>query len=586
MSLTRERIPAHLRQHVVEQDYAAYDEIDQAVWRFVLLQTYGRLQHSAHPVYAHGLAETGISVERIPRIQEMDACLSRHGWGAVCVDGFIPPRAFQEFQALGIMTIAADIRIPEHLAYTPSPDIIHESAGHAPILPDPAYRAYLERFGEVGARAFAAPRDARLDGAIRELSSLKEDARSSPEQIARAESAVREARDAAGPPSEAVLLSRLHWWTVEYGLVGSPEDYRIYGAGLLSSLGESHFCHEPSVRKLPLSRACVDVGYDITRPQPQLYVAESFEQLSEILEETAADLAQRRGGPAALEAALASGELATVELNSGIQISGVLGHVRQACGAPALLEFSGPCALAAGGRILPDEGPDAHPGGYVCPIGPLVDGRDPSTLSDRDLRAAAAPGETDRVELRFRAGPRVRGRVIGSVRASDGALQLLRLADASLEHRDARQRVDAKRCALALGASVRRAFAGPADPRYWPPTDFPTTRAPLARRKARAGDGRLALYRDALRLWEAPASPELVSGFTRIADALRRDFPHEWLLRWNLLECLQKTDQGVVLACRLRDELLEIEERFPREVPISMGLRHLGFEPATRAGEN
>ena len=76
-----------------------------------------------------------------------------NGWGAVAVNGFIPPRAFQEFQALGIMTIAADIRSSNHLAYTPAPDIVHESAGHAPLIPDAPYAPYLRPFGGVGARA-------------------------------------------------------------------------------------------------------------------------------------------------------------------------------------------------------------------------------------------------------------------------------------------------------------------------------------------------------------------------------------------------------------------------------------------------
>ena len=117
---TRARIPAHLRQYVVDQDYDAYDEVDQAVWRFVMLQLYDSLRKTAHPAYVDGLAETGISVERIPSVGEMDRCLAEYGWGAVTVDGFIPPRAFQEFQALGIMTIAAAIRRRRHLAYTPA----------------------------------------------------------------------------------------------------------------------------------------------------------------------------------------------------------------------------------------------------------------------------------------------------------------------------------------------------------------------------------------------------------------------------------------------------------------------------------
>ncbi|MEO6600390.1 MAG: phenylalanine 4-monooxygenase, partial [Polyangiaceae bacterium] len=83
----RPRIPHNLRRFVVEQDYAQYTEVDQAVWRFVLLQTYQRLQHTAHQAYRQGLAQTGISVEKIPRIAEMSECLERFGWRAVCVDG-------------------------------------------------------------------------------------------------------------------------------------------------------------------------------------------------------------------------------------------------------------------------------------------------------------------------------------------------------------------------------------------------------------------------------------------------------------------------------------------------------------------
>ena len=94
-------VPAHLSRFVVEQDYAQYNEVDQAVWRFVLLQTHARLKASAHAAYSDGLRQTGISVERIPHIAEMDERLAPFGWGAVCVDGFIPPRAFRRSRRSG-----------------------------------------------------------------------------------------------------------------------------------------------------------------------------------------------------------------------------------------------------------------------------------------------------------------------------------------------------------------------------------------------------------------------------------------------------------------------------------------------------
>ena len=103
-------VPLHLRRFVVRQEYAQYSAVDQAVWRFVLLQMRARLAETAHPAYRDGLAATGISVERIPSVAEMNEKLSRFGWGAVCVDGFIPPRAFQEFQSRGLLPIAADMR--------------------------------------------------------------------------------------------------------------------------------------------------------------------------------------------------------------------------------------------------------------------------------------------------------------------------------------------------------------------------------------------------------------------------------------------------------------------------------------------
>src|SRR6478736_9509148 len=301
---TRERVPAHLRHLVVEQAYEQYNAVDQAVWRFVLTQIYDTLRHTAHPAYESGLAETGISIDHIPRIEEMDRCLARYGWGAVCVDGFIPPRAFVELQSLGILPIAADMRTVPHLVYTPAPDIIHEAAGHAPILPDARYAAYLRAIGEVGKNAFSSPEDARVYAAIFQLSEIKETPGVTPELVEHAEQRLERALEGVTYVSEASRISRLYWWTAEYGLVGTPRDYRLYGAGLLSSLWESHACHDAAVRKLPFSAECVEQGYDITRTQPQLFVARDFEQLFSVLGEVDATLAHRQGGDAALVAAL------------------------------------------------------------------------------------------------------------------------------------------------------------------------------------------------------------------------------------------------------------------------------------------
>jgi len=89
------------------------------------------------------------------------------------------------------------------------------------------------------------------------------------------------------------LLSRLHWWTVEYGLIGALGNPKIYGAGLLSSIGESVSCLEPAVKKIPYSIDAMSQPFDITTKQPQLFVCRDFEHLRNVLEEFASKMAIR-----------------------------------------------------------------------------------------------------------------------------------------------------------------------------------------------------------------------------------------------------------------------------------------------------
>jgi phenylalanine-4-hydroxylase len=141
-------LPAHLRPFVATQDHGAhYTPRDHAAWRFLLRRLRAQLAATAHPVYLEGLEKTGIRVDHIPSIDEMNRCLHALGWRAVVVDGFIPPAIFMEFQARRILVIALDMRSVEHLLYTPAPDIVHESAGHAPFLVDIDYAEFLQRFG-------------------------------------------------------------------------------------------------------------------------------------------------------------------------------------------------------------------------------------------------------------------------------------------------------------------------------------------------------------------------------------------------------------------------------------------------------
>ena len=559
------RIPHNLRRYVVEQDYAQYTEVDHAVWRFVLLQTYQRLEHTAHPAYRQGLAQTGISVERIPRIPEMSACLERFGWHAVCVDGFIPPRAFQEFQAASILPIAADMRSKDHLVYTPAPDIIHEAAGHAPILPAPEYAAYLRAIGEVGKKAFSSPEDAQVYAAIFELSELKETRGAPLASVTAAEARLGHALSAVSYTSEASRLSRLYWWTAEYGLVGTPSDYRLYGAGLLSSLWESHACHDASVRKLPLSAACIEQGYDITRTQPQLFVARDFEQLFTVLAEVDATLSHRKGGDVALSAAVQSEELATLLFEQERFVT-----AERACASGSakagLLTLRGRVGFGARGQLTRVF--DASEAGYHVPFGPLSHGQAP---------ALAAPGT--RISLRFAGGVELAGVLAEHSLDAHGQLASARLTDYHLSCAQSGLSERGAEYVWHVLPALVTAHAGALDPAFFPEVEASLVRVPKPQLLAARERALLGLYERAIAAFRTQLGSAAVPAFAAVHAELSRSFPDEWLLRWNLLECLCKLGEAApnagALGHTLRGELQALELKFAQREPIASGLRYL-----------
>jgi phenylalanine-4-hydroxylase len=561
-------VPAHLRRFVVEQDYAEYTAVDQAVWRFVLLQMRARLGETAHPAYREGLAQSGISVERIPSVAEMSERLGRFGWGAVCVDGFIPPRAFQEFQARGLLPVAADMRTREHLVYTPAPDIIHEAAGHAPILPEPAYAAYLRRIGEIGKRAFTVPEEDRVFQASYALSEVKEDPNASPASVLRVERELADAVASVPEDSEASWLSRLYWWTAEYGLVGELSNYRMYGAGLLSSLGESYSCHSPDVKKRALDEHCIHVGYDITRPQPQLFVARDFEQLHEVLDRVSKRLAVELGGRVALERGARSRELASLRFGSGAWALGVLEEVGPRLEEPAWIRLAGPTAIAWDGRIHERQRAQRSSELWLV-TGSLLDGVRVETLSDAALGEHA--DASGRATFRFRSGAVVSGRFRQALRDEDARLLHVELDDARLEF-PGRAPVELASYALVPLGDFVTAHAGAVDPTFHGETSFPDVRVPKPRRRSAC---ELELTRLYERVAATPRRPEAADELAAVHGVLERDFPHEWLLRWNVLERALKLPNAEPLARRIAAELEALELHYERREPIAMGLGFL-----------
>ena len=383
------RLPEHLRKYIVDQEYEHYTPVDHALWRYVMRQNYSYLKDAAYYPYIPGLKKAGLTIEKIPSLQEINDALAEIEWGAVTVDGFIPPAAFMEYQAWRVLVVAADIRTLDHIEYTPAPDIIHESAGHAPIISDVHYNKFLSHLGAVGAKAMFSKQDHELYEAIRALSILKETYGANPEEVKAAEDVLFRCQQNMGAPSEMALLSRLQWWTVEYGLIGPLDHPKIYGAGLLSSIGESSSCMRPEVKKIPYTIDAIHYPYDITKPQPHLFVTPTFENLLDVLREFESGMAMTTGGVSGLTKAISSEQICTIVLNNGVQVCGlVASFVEDHEFGTSWITTKGPSALCRDDKALKNSGKDQFPNGCTILIGRLnntqvgIDQLDKASLSE------------------------------------------------------------------------------------------------------------------------------------------------------------------------------------------------------------
>jgi len=555
--------PKHLLQFAVDQRYDDYTPVDHAVWRFIMRQNTFFLREYAHKVYFQGLLDTGISFERIPRIEEMNEILGKIGWGAVAVDGFIPPAAFMEFQAYKVLVIACDMRQIHHIEYTPAPDIVHEAAGHAPIIVDREYSNYLQRFGEVGARAMSSKKDFELYQAIRHLSILKEQPNSDANEVAEATRQVERRFANLGEPSEMALLSRLHWWTVEYGLIGSLENPKIYGAGLLSSIGESVSCLEPEVKKNPYSIDAMNQPFDITTKQPQLFVCRDFEDLKSVLEEFASKMAYSVGGLEGINKAIECANVATCEYSSGLQVTGIFDEVildRENNASPArtpiYLHAKGPCALAYKDEELPGHGRDYHKDGFGSPIGNWK----PTPL-ERGKKA----------KLEFESGVTVEGK-IGKLHERDGKLLLITFSDCTAKYGD-RVLFDPSwgNYDMAVGDRIRSVFNGAADKDAYNqvalvPKDR-TIKVPSDAKRKKLEN----LYAQVRKIRETKKGYERLG---EIWETQQAEHPEDWLLSMEIFEILDMTEQQPELKAKI-EKFLNAKKTQTKDLTtlISWGFR-------------
>ena len=337
--------------------------------------------------------------------------------------------------------------------------------------------------------------------------------------------------------------------------MGTPQNFKVFGAGLLSSVGESQNVFSPKVKKLPLSVACTEMTYDITRPQPQLYVARDAAHLVSVLEELEQTLSCTRGGESGLAEALRARTTVTAVLDSGVAVSGQLESYRSdKSGGIAFLKFTGPSQLSWRDVQLEGHGPDYHAHGYSTPLGrlegaPLVP---PENMSDADL-ARIGVSKGAQAALRYMSGFTVSGTVKGWTRC-DGKLAVMAFDQCTVTCGDeVFFKPEWGTFDLIFGVQVTSVYGGAADKRpfkdsgYGASTTTPGRQSPVTANERASFDVyqkvrelRARLASGALRGADAETEIEAVCAQGKaVAES------DDWLLS---LECLEIANQGLGLT--------------------------------------
>ncbi len=556
-----DKLPQHLRQYIKPQDYEHYSAIDQAVWRYVMRKNVDYLSKVAHDSYLQGLKKTGISIEHVPNMYGMNRILKEIGWAAVAVDGFIPPAAFMEFQAYNVLVIASDIRQLEHIEYTPAPDIIHEGAGHAPIIANPEYSEYLRRFGEIGCKAISSGKDFELYEAVRHLSIIKEAKGTPEEEIALAEKRIEDLQQNMGEPSEMALIRNLHWWTVEYGLIGTIDDPKIYGAGLLSSIGESAWCMTENVKKVPYSIEAAYTSFDITQPQPQLFVTPDFAFLSQVLEDFANTMALRTGGLSGIKKLIASKELGTIELSTGLQISGNFQSVIEHNGKPVYVQTEGKTALAFREKELVGHSTHRHYNGFGSPLGKLKGINIAiEDMGPRDLKAYNIY-EGQNVTLEFEGHIKISGEIITGTRNLQGEIILVTFKNCVVKHQDkVLFQSNDELYSMAVGQKVVSAYHGIADLNSFDITSHTLSATP-AKKTESPEQTQLEKFYEEVRHFREGKNRTISRH--KVFDVIKENYPEDWLLSVELYE-LAKTNGDTDFAKDIADHLESVKQNRPK----------------------
>lgn len=222
------------------QNYARYTNDDFLVWKTLFERQYENLQNKADHTYLNSLEEfkTVLHADAIPNFDKLNEKLHHlSGWTLEVVPGLIPVDQFFRFLSQKKFCSSTWLRKMSQLDYLEEPDMFHDIFGHIPLLSNPDYAGFMHKFGELG--------------------------------VQYCENKTIE-----------VQLQRLYWFTIEFGLIRHQNASQIYGAGIISSFGETNHIYKDAIEVLPYSvEKILENDFINSEIQMRYYEIDSFEAL-------------------------------------------------------------------------------------------------------------------------------------------------------------------------------------------------------------------------------------------------------------------------------------------------------------------
>jgi phenylalanine-4-hydroxylase len=215
-----------------------YTDEQHETWALMFARQKKALPGMASREYLEALKALQLPETQIPSLKNVSAAIeSKTGWRVTRVAGLVPEKEFFDCLAQKLFPCTDFIRSRDELEYTPSPDMFHDIFGHCPLITNPYFAHFYEYFGRAALNA---------------------------------------------NPQQLIHLQRIYWFTVEFGLIQNPEGIRIYGSGILSSVGEVPYSLSDQVRRHSFDfRKVESQFYEIYHMQDDLFVVPSFEWLLE-----------------------------------------------------------------------------------------------------------------------------------------------------------------------------------------------------------------------------------------------------------------------------------------------------------------